>query len=70
MVVIGSKDQFACQQLFVWPLVADVRTHGAAFSRVPPDGPIDFLDVDEDEDDYMKDVKSLLMPKRIELMVD
>jgi hypothetical protein len=68
MLVVGSQDLSACRRLTVWPLVAEVRTHGAAFSRCPLGGPLD--NHEATEDDYLKPLKAILMPKRIETLSD
>ena len=62
MLVLGAEDVAVCRALTVWPLVVEVRTHGAAFSRTPLGGPLDVLG-EYDENDYLKWLKAALRPR-------
>jgi hypothetical protein len=65
MLVLGVEDLHACRELRVWPLVAEVRTHGSSFSRCPLGGPLDIADVTDL--DYLKWLRKSLKPRRMEL---
>lgn len=66
MLVLGSQDINICRELRVWPLVVEVRTHGAAFSRCPLGGPLEVFD-EYDEHDYLKWLKKSLKPRPMRL---
>jgi hypothetical protein len=66
MLVVGSQDIKICRELRVWPLVVEVRTDGAAFSRCPLGGPLDVLG-ESDEHDYLKWLRKSLKPKPMRL---
>jgi hypothetical protein len=63
ITVIGNQDIAACIRLPVWPLQAEVRTHGAAFALCTLGGPLD-AECEVEREDYLKWLKVTLMPKR------
>lgn len=64
MQLFGAEDLNACNELSGWPLVVEVRTHGAAFSKTPLGGPLDHIG-NVDGYDYLKWLRAALKPRKM-----